>query len=121
MEDKITILYVDDNDINRKLFYYNMRKFFNVITVESGKEGLEVIEKNHEICMIVSDMRMPVMNGVDFIYAVKKKHDIPCIIFSAYDIVPEIRQGIKEKKICKHMRKPINPIEMKNTIYQICG
>lgn len=73
MEKQINILYVDDEQLNLQLFATVFKKKFNVITAESGLEGLEKLDKNKDICIVISDMRMPEMNGIEFINTAKKK------------------------------------------------
>lgn len=82
---KTSLLYVDDEPINLKLFKLNFDKHFDLYVAENGMEGLELI-KEHDIPIIVTDYKMPEMNGVEFIDAVKKiKSSIVCFILSAYE------------------------------------
>jgi two-component system, response regulator, stage 0 sporulation protein F len=46
MDEKITLLYVDDESLNRMLFEINFKKKFNVLTAESGDEGLKQLKVN---------------------------------------------------------------------------
>ena len=45
-EHRPKVLYVDDEPINLKLFEINFRKKFDVITANSGPEGLRILENN---------------------------------------------------------------------------
>ena len=74
MPEKIKILYVDDEQINLKLFIIGMRKNYDVITAENGLIGLEILAKNEDTKIVVSDMRMPKMNGLEFIKEAKRKY-----------------------------------------------
>ncbi len=57
---------------------------FEVFTAPSGKEGLEVL-KDVDLDLIVTDMQMPVMDGLQFMQEIKKKEsEIPVIIITAY-------------------------------------
>ena len=79
MHDKTTLLYVDDEIINLVLFQANFEDSFNVITAESGKQGLTILDKASNVQIVISDMRMPEMNGIDFIKLAKTK--FPKVIF----------------------------------------
>ena len=79
MSEKITILYVDDEELNLELFKINFNKEYNVITAESGKKGLEMLFAFPEIKIVISDMRMPGMSGIEFISIAKREY--PGILF----------------------------------------
>jgi two-component system response regulator (stage 0 sporulation protein F) len=110
MSEKQTILYVDDEPINLQLFEIHTEKHFNVLTAESGMSGLEILEQNPQISVIFSDMKMPGMNGLQFIgLAREKRPDIFYFILTGYDITSEIADAINNKTIVNYYRKPYNP------------
>jgi len=117
MSDLSTILYVDDEPINLMLFKVILGKKFNVITASSGSEGLKIMIENKYIAGVVSDMRMPGMNGIEFIRLAKNIFpDIFYFILTGYDITPEISNALKEKLINKYFQKPFNDLEMETAI-----
>ncbi|HPR84329.1 MAG TPA: response regulator [Candidatus Paceibacterota bacterium] len=119
MEEKITLLYVDDEPMNLKLFEINFRKKFNVLTAESGNEGLEILKSNSEIIIVISDMKMPGMNGIEFIK--KAKINFPKIryfILTGFDITEEIADALNERLIHKYFRKPFNIREIEESIME---
>jgi len=117
MSDLSTILYVDDEPINLMLFKVILGKKFNVITASSGSEGLKIMSENKDIAGVVSDMRMPGMNGIEFIRLAKNIFpDIFYFILTGYDITPEISNALKEKLINKYFQKPFNDLEMEAAI-----
>lgn len=109
MEDLATILYVDDEPTNLMLFNINFKKKYNVLTALSGEEGLQILANNPQTKVVVSDMKMPGMNGIEFISQAKKKYpNIVFYILTGYDITPEIAQAIKDKLINQYFSKPFN-------------
>jgi len=113
----IKILYVDDEPINLRLFELAFQKVFDVKTAISGKEGLEILEKNRDIDMIITDFKMPVMNGLEFIKEAYKKHkDKTYFILSGYDQTPEIAEAIKNKLIKRYFMKPFIKSQLENEI-----
>ncbi len=69
----ITILYVDDEQTNLVLFEYSFKDLYNVITANSGEEGLlKLKDYKDDIIVVISDMRMPKMNGIEFIIEARK-------------------------------------------------
>lgn len=117
MSKKIPVLYVDDEPINLQLFELNFKNTFNVITALSGSDGFEILKKNPDIPVVVSDMRMPKMNGLEFIGKAKK--EFPHIIFyilTGYDITEQISEALNNRLIAKYFRKPSNYKEIESTI-----
>lgn len=117
MKTEITILYVDDEPINLFLFSQIFEKKYKVITAESGYAGLNMIEKNPNIDVVISDMKMPGMNGIEFIQKAKELYsDIHYYILTSYDITPEIDIALKTGLINKYFQKPFNLQEIESTI-----
>lgn len=118
--DNLTILYVDDEPINLMLFKRNFeRRNYKVFTAESGMEGLEKLKENSEIRVVVSDMKMPRMNGIEFIKTARK--DFPNIVFfilTGFDFTPEIEDALSTKLIQKYFGKPFDIVEMENAIME---
>lgn len=120
MKKKIGILYVDDEKINLELFALVFKNKFNVITVDSGFEGLEKLEENKDICVVISDMKMPEMNGIEFIKNAKKKFDnLVYFILTGFEITEEIADALNEKLINRYFKKPFNSKEIENTINDV--
>ncbi len=107
------ILYVDDEEINLMLFEANLDHKYNILTALEGYLGLEVLSKNNDIKIVISDMKMPKMNGIEFIINAKKL--LPHIIFyiiSGFDITDEIQESLDNGLIQKYFKKPFNMNEL---------
>ena len=73
--EKHTILVVDDEENNLQLLKRSLRSNYTVLSASNGKEALEIVNvAGDEISMIISDQRMPEMQGVDFLQEVSKKY-----------------------------------------------
>lgn len=117
MKHKYTILYVDDEPINLHLFNLHLKKQYNIFTALSGKVGLEILKNNPEIDVVVSDMKMPEMNGIEFIKIAKSNFpSLYYFILTGFDITDEIKTAIEDKLIVKYFKKPFNINDIKNTI-----
>ncbi len=66
------ILLVDDDPNILQGFKRHLRKLFQIETALGGKEGLETATKDGPFAVIVSDMQMPEMNGIQFLAAVRQ-------------------------------------------------
>ena len=76
MKGRVKILYVDDEIINLQLFEINFSKNYNVIIADNGFSGLEILENNPDISVVISDMKMPNMNGLEFIKKAKSSNPL---------------------------------------------
>jgi two-component system, response regulator, stage 0 sporulation protein F len=117
MSEKIAVLFVDDEPINLMIFNKIFGITYTVITAESGYDGLDKLSNNPAIRIVLSDMKMPGMNGVEFIR--KAKNEYPMVkffILTGFEITEEIADALNEKVINKYFRKPINLHEIDSSI-----
>lgn len=113
-------MYVDDEKINLMLFEVNFRNKFNIISAFSGKDGLNKLSQNTNIDVVISDMKMPQMNGVEFITKVKENRpNLPCFILTGYDLTPEISEAINLKIVDRYLAKPFNINEIESAIISV--
>jgi len=122
MEKKVKILYVDDEPVNLMLFEINFSKEYNILTAENGFSGLETLDANPDILIIVSDMKMPNMNGIEFISKAKEKYpNKKFYILTGYEITNEIQEALDSGLILKYFNKPFNIKEIDNEIKKAIG
>lgn len=106
---KSILLYVDDEPINLKLFELNFNKKYEVMLANDGFAGLDMLEKRRDIQIVITDMKMPEMNGVEFIRKAKSKFpEKKFFILTGYEITREIQQALDEGLILKYFSKPFN-------------
>lgn len=65
------ILFVDDEENILQSIKRELRKRFDIFTAEGGAQALEVLKNSGPFSVIVSDMRMPVMDGIQLLSKVK--------------------------------------------------
>ncbi len=120
MDDKATILYIDDERINVTLFEINFKKKFNVLCAQSGIEGLEILKANPQIKIILTDMKMPGMNGIEFVTKAKNSYpDKIFFILTGYGLIPEIGEALKSQLIHNYFSKPFNIKEIEKSILSL--
>jgi len=85
MKDSISLLVVDDEIMMRNLLEkILLRDGYNVLLAEDGKRALEVLSRKG-VDIIISDMKMPRLNGFELLKAVKQDYpDIGVIMMTAY-------------------------------------
>jgi len=105
--EKRTILFVDDeekllNSLKRGL----MDEPYNILFANSGNEALEVL-KTKEVHVLVTDMRMPEMSGLELLRAVKQDYPhIVRMVLSGYTQVGTLLTAINQGEIYKFITKP---------------
>lgn len=115
--DRIKVLYVDDHKANLQLIQLMLKQSCEVKIAESGQEGLEILKHFKDIDIVVSDLDMPYMNGLEFVQEAKKiKNDIPFFILSCSLKTDEIEEAIRNNLINNFLRKPIRSNEILNEI-----
>jgi len=113
------ILYVDDEVINLELLQLTFMNDFEVLTAESAEEGLRLLALYPEIHVLISDLKMPVMNGLDFIKVVKQNHpEKVCMLLTAYMESDVMLEGFNKELIFRYLMKPWNMDELKETILE---
>jgi two-component system, response regulator, stage 0 sporulation protein F len=109
MKDPVTILYVDDEPINLMLFETLFNKKYRVITAESGYRGLEILKEQPEIQVIISDMKMPGMSGLEFVQRASTLFpEILYYILTGYEITHDIQKSMQTGLITEYFQKPFN-------------
>ena len=82
---KHSVLVIEDNEELLQLMTRLLKREYNVFTAENGKEGIIVLE-NEDVDLIVSDVMMPEMDGIEFCKYVKGNLEIshiPVILLTA--------------------------------------
>ena len=119
MAEEIKILCVDDE---RNVLKSLRRLFmdednYEIFVAESGAEGLEVLEEEGDIRMIISDYRMPEMTGVEFLRQANEKWpETVRIVLSGYADTSAVVEAINEGQIYKFIPKPWNDEELLSSI-----
>ena len=105
----ITVLVVEDNGDLRKFLYSILQSMYNVLLAENGKAGL-LMSRTDKPDFIITDVTMPVMDGITMIKEIKQDHDlaqIPIIILSAKASVEDRFKGF-EMGVDAYMTKPFS-------------
>jgi DNA-binding NtrC family response regulator len=105
-ESKNVVLVVDDeHEVLRFASLALAQAGYRVQVAHDGEEGLDCFHKHHhELCLVITDILMPKMNGVDMAHAICGiDQDIPILLVSGYSNLPLEEQGRKEFPF---LRKP---------------
>lgn len=111
----LTVLCVDDEaNILSALKRLFRPAGYRILTATSGQEGLSIIEQEGgNVDLILSDMRMPEMDGAAFLSAVRTRWpDIPRILLTGYADMESTVAAINEGQIYRYISKPWNDSEV---------
>jgi len=91
------ILLVEDEELKRiSLTDALERKKFEVLPCENPLDALAILDEGNEVDVIVTDLKMPKMNGIDFIKKVREfDNDVPIIVVTAYATVETAVDAMK--------------------------
>lgn len=119
MEEKLKLLVVDDEPDNLDLLYRTFRREFRVFKAKSGAEALDILNAQGEMAIIISDQRMPQMNGTEFLsYTVERFPDTIRMVLTGYTDVEDLVSAINSGKVFKYITKPWNPAKLKEVVVQ---
>lgn len=122
----ITALIVDDSSVMRKIVERSLRQagveFAAVLEAGNGSDALEVLKKN-SIDLILSDINMPVMDGLQFVEKLQESpqaRQIPVVMItteaSESHVVKALSCGARG-----YIRKPFTPDEVKEHVLPVLG
>ena len=111
------ILIVDDDAMNLKRTQMILKKEYNVLLAESGNEALLKL-RNEKIDLILLDIAMPVMDGLETFKRMKEASiDIPVIFLTASGYEEDVRTAISLGAV-NYLKKPFRPQELLKRVSQ---
>ena len=115
-EQKINVLYIDDEPNNIVSFKAAFRRVFNIFSAESAEEGTKVLEQE-TIHVILSDQRMPKITGIEFFQSILETHPDPIrILITGYTDINAVIDAINLGQVYKYLTKPWIEEEVKTSI-----
>ncbi len=104
------ILFVDDEQHILASYRRNLRKGWDVVTALGGETALEIFDSKGPFAVVVSDMRMPGMNGVQLLTRIKEKDpDTVRMILTGYADFNTAMEAVNEGNIFRFLTKPCPP------------
>jgi response regulator RpfG family c-di-GMP phosphodiesterase len=108
MAEKPKILFVDDEEKILSAIERSLRRHFEITTASSGKLGLEALKTSGPFSVVVSDMRMPEMNGATFLRLAAKADPASVrVLLTGYADLDTVTAAVNEGHIYRFLTKPI--------------
>ncbi len=113
-----TILIVDDEINNLQLLKRTLRGKYNILTASNGHEGLKVFEEyKNSICLIISDHKMPVMEGTKFFEIINKTSpDTIKILLTGFTDIEILTDAVNKCNLFRYITKPFEPSELEKVV-----
>jgi len=100
------VLYIDDEINNLNSFKAAFRRDFEIYVAQSAKEGRKILDE-HEIGVIVTDQRMPVMTGIEFLESILSIYpDTIRILLTGFSDMNAVMDAINRGQVYKYLVKP---------------
>jgi response regulator RpfG family c-di-GMP phosphodiesterase len=115
---KYTVLYVDDEEINLRVFRNTFRRDFNILTAQSAMEGIKLLQTN-VVNIVITDQRMPEITGVEFLKMINDMFpQIPPnrLMLSGFSKTEDIDKAFQNYKLFQFILKPWDAEELKAII-----
>ena len=104
------VLFVDDEANVLAGFKRQLRKVFHLETALGPEEGLKLLEGRGPFAVVVSERRMPVMDGIEFLGKVMQKHpDTVRMVLSGHADLQTAIKAVNEGNIFRFLTKPCHP------------
>jgi len=121
------LLIVDDSSTMRKIIKRVLRQadivIENILEAANGIEGLEQLAAHPDIALVLSDVNMPEMNGLDFVKKVreeKTKEQLPVVMVTT-EGGDEMVTNALESGANGYVTKPFTPESIKNVLDPFCS
>jgi PAS domain S-box-containing protein len=114
--EKPAILIVDDEPQIVTAMTDALDEQYRVVGETSPQNALEILRKDHEIQVIISDQRMPVMTGDEFLLRAREISSATRILATAYADLSAVISAVNHGKIFHYIRKPWDEFELRGLV-----
>ncbi len=118
---QISLLFVEDNKGTRGYYEKLLREYPRALFLaENGLEGVEIFKK-HQPDLIITDISMPIMHGLDMIREIKGiSDDVQVIVMSAYSLKEYFLEAI-DLGVNGYLVKPVDPEKLFSLLHELAS
>jgi two-component system response regulator MprA len=114
----LTVIVVDDQALFRRSVQDRLRSDgYDVVAAENGIEALELLETAPGPCVVLLDLMMPVMNGVEFLQALDRRGEtgnVRVMLVSGHGVVDRV--ALDSKRVVARLQKPLEMSELRSAL-----
>ncbi|MFM7371439.1 MAG: response regulator, partial [Sphaerospermopsis kisseleviana] len=116
---KLKLMVVDDEPDNLDLLYRTFWRDFKVYKAINAHDALAILDQVGEMAIIISDQRMPDINGTEFFSrTVERFPDTIRILLTGFTDVEDLVDAINSGQVFKYITKPWKPEQLKTLVEQ---
>ncbi len=115
-----TILVAEDNDSNYILMTYILRRSYQFLRAKNGQEAVEMVDKGG-IDLVLMDIKMPVMDGLEATAIIKEKHPEVHVIALTANAFESDRQQALKAGCTDFLPKPVSGEKCLQAIAKLIG
>ena len=117
------VMVVDDQALFRRSLSDRLRADgFDVMAAENGREALELLDAGPTLCVILLDLMMPVMNGVEFLHALDRRPDarnVRVMLVSGHGVLDRV--ALDSPRVVARLQKPLEMSELRHALQEQLG
>jgi CheY-like chemotaxis protein len=117
------LMVVDDQALFRRSLQDRLRSVgYDVVGAENGVEALELLEAASGPCVVLLDLMMPVMNGIEFLHALDRRPEasnVRVMLVSGAGVLDRV--ALDSTRIVARLQKPLEMTELKNALESELG
>lgn len=112
------LLVVDDDNAVRSFVCLASRRLgYQVVEASNGVEALKQLEENQgKISLVLTDINMPLMNGLELVRALKKRLTVPAIAVMSGRLDPAILSSLQAEGVTALLGKPFSSEALRLTL-----
>lgn len=116
-DQKMRVLCVDDDPYVAQSLELLLRRHYNLTSVSSGAEALEVLNREEPFAVVLADMRMPEMDGAAFLAEARRiAPDTTRILLTGYADLKSATSAVNKGWIFRILSKPCPPDELREAV-----
>jgi CheY-like chemotaxis protein len=114
-----TVLLVDDEEDILTSLSLQLRKDHKVLTAVSGADALRVLAENGPVAAVISDLRMPEMDGIELLKRVQLEYpDTTRVLHTAQNDVGSAISAINTGGVYRYLAKPVTAEQLRGTVHE---
>ncbi len=118
------VLIVEDSPLVRRMYgLVFTKREHELVTAEDGRKALDALEADpHPFDLILLDLRMPDMNGVEFIRAIRRTtrfRDIPIVLTTVEPDTSDLLHEARGLGVAAVVKKPWKPQELRDVVHTV--
>ncbi|MEV4347569.1 response regulator [Actinoplanes sp. NPDC049596] len=112
-----TVLLVDDESTILETLALQLRRDHQVLVAESGAEALRLLAENGPVAAVISDLRMPEMDGVELLRRIQLEYpDTTRVLHTAQSDLNSAIAAINSGGVYRYLAKPVQTDELRSTV-----